>query len=130
LSAQSLTKFKIVPDGQDGWFCQIIDLSAYRYAGGLMISIDLMLKYSPVPLSVQRKEAEPAEALYQEILSAMRSATPKLLELTCDKQPEKKVAVLSDQISAAILSEKDGAANAGRAAGFFSLAESSVEVKS
>jgi hypothetical protein len=94
-----------------------------------MISIDLMLKYSPVPLSVQRKEAEPAEALYQEILSAMRSPTPKLLELTCDKQPEKKVAVLSDQISAAILSEKDGAANAGRAAGFFSLAESSVEGK-
>lgn len=94
-----------------------------------MISIDLMLKYSPIPLSVQRKEAEQAEALYQEILAAMRSPTPKLLELTCDKQPEKKVAVLSDQISAAILSEKDGAASAGRAAGFFSLAESSVEVK-
>lgn len=94
-----------------------------------MISIDLMLKYSPIPLSVQRKEAEQAEALYQEILAAMRSPTPKLLELTCDKQPEKKVAVLSDQISAAILSEKDGGASAGRAAGFFSLAESSVEVK-
>jgi hypothetical protein len=95
-----------------------------------MISIDLMLKYSPVPLSVQRKEAEQAEALYQEILAAMRSPTPKLLELTCDKQPEKKVAVLSDQISAAILSEKDGAAAAGRATGFFSLKESNVEVKS
>ncbi|MFM7440938.1 MAG: hypothetical protein ACKO2V_20455 [Snowella sp.] len=95
-----------------------------------MIAIDLMLKYSPVPLSVQRKEAEQAESLYQEILAAMRSPTPTLVELTCDKQPEKKVAVLSDQISAAILSQKDGAANAGRTAGFFSPTESNVEDKS
>ena len=95
-----------------------------------MISIDLMLKYSPVPVSVQRKEAQEAETLYGEILAAMRSTPPQLLELTCDKQPEKKVAVLSDQISAAILSQKDGAATSGRAAGFFSLAESNTEDKS
>ena len=94
-----------------------------------MIAIDLMLKYSPVPLSVQRKETEQAEALYQEILSAMRSPAPQLLELTCDKQPEKRVAVLSDQISAVIVSQKDGAATAGRTAGFFSLT-STVEDQS
>ena len=95
-----------------------------------MISINLMLKYNPVPVSVQRKETEEAEKLYAEILTAMRSPSPQLLELTCDKQDGKKIAVLSDQISAAILSEKDGAANAGRGAGFFSLVESDTEAQS
>ena len=95
-----------------------------------MIAIDLMLKYSPIPVSVQRKETEEAEKLYADILAAMRSSTPKLIELTCDKQTEKKVAVLSDQISAAILSQKDGSASTGRAAGFFSLAESKTEATS
>jgi len=88
-----------------------------------MISIDLTLKYNPIPISVQRKEAEAAETLYQKIITAMRSPTPELLELTCEKQPEKKVAVISDQISAVIVSQKDGSAAAGRVPGFFSLVE-------
>ena len=95
-----------------------------------MISINLMLKYSPVPVSVQRKEAEEAEKLYAEILAAMRSPSPQLLELACDKQEGKKIAILSDQISAAILSGKDDATSPGRGAGFFSLVESDAEVKS
>ncbi|BFM40900.1 hypothetical protein [Synechocystis sp. LKSZ1] len=90
-----------------------------------MISIDLTLKYSPVPVSVQRKEAADAEALYAQITAAMRSATPELLELTCEKQTEKKVALMSDQISAVILSQKDGSAVAGKVPGFFALAQDS-----
>jgi hypothetical protein len=43
--------------------------------------------------------------------------------LTCEKQPDKKVAVLSDQISAVIVSQKDSAAATGRVPGFLSLAE-------
>lgn len=89
-----------------------------------MISIDLTLKYTPIPISVQRKESEAAEALYQEIITAMRSPSPVLLELSCEKQTEKKVAVMSDQISGVIVSQKDGAAATGRVPGFFSAAES------
>ncbi|WGT68181.1 hypothetical protein [cyanobacterium endosymbiont of Epithemia clementina EcSB] len=85
-----------------------------------MISIDLTLKYTSIPISVQRKEAENADSLYEKIISAMRSTTPELIELTCEKQTEKKVAVMSDQISAVILSHKDGAASTGRVPGFFS----------
>jgi ApbE superfamily uncharacterized protein (UPF0280 family) len=88
-----------------------------------MISIDLTLKYTPIPISVQRKEAEGAEALYQSIIGAMGSPTPQLIELTCEKQLEKKVAVMSDQISAVIVSQKDGAASAGRVPGFFALVD-------
>ena len=88
-----------------------------------MISIDLALKYTPIPVSVQRKEIEDAQSLYQQIITAIKSPTPELIELTCEKQTEKKVAVMSDQISAVILSQKDGGAAAGRVPGFFSMVE-------
>lgn len=88
-----------------------------------MITIDLTLKHTPFPLSVQRKSADEAEAIYQEVLKAMRSDKPQLLELTCDHQPDKKIAVLSDQICAVVVSQKSGAAGAGRVPGFFAVAE-------
>ncbi|MCZ8104732.1 MAG: hypothetical protein ACK47N_17900 [Microcystis sp.] len=87
-----------------------------------MYSIDITLKLSPIPISVQRKEEAAADALYQTIINAMRSPNPELLELTCEKQTDKKVAVLSDQISAVIVSQKSGAASTGKAAGFVALA--------
>lgn len=88
-----------------------------------MFTIDLTLKNTPVPLSVQRKSAEEAEATYQEILKAMSSESPKLLELSCDHQADKKIGVLSNQIGAVMVSQKSGAAGAGRVPGFFALAE-------
>ncbi|MFW6358443.1 MAG: hypothetical protein ACOC0N_04415 [Chroococcales cyanobacterium] len=88
-----------------------------------MYSIDLTLKFTPMPLSVQRKENKDAEALYQEITAAMRAGTTTLLELTCEKQPDKKIAVFSDQITAVIVSEKSGAGAAGRPPGFFAITE-------
>ncbi|MBE9117121.1 hypothetical protein IQ249_14560 [Lusitaniella coriacea LEGE 07157] len=83
-----------------------------------MFSIDVTLKYSPIPVSVQRKEVEDAEGVYQQILKAMGGGSSELIELTCEKQTSKKVAIFSDQISAVILSDKSGAAAAGRAPGF------------
>lgn len=85
-----------------------------------MFTIDLMLKNVPLPISVQRKEAEDAQAVYQQILSAMGSSTPEVIELTCEKQEDKKVAVLSDRISAVMISQKSGATSSGRVPGFFS----------
>jgi len=83
-----------------------------------MFSIDLTLKYSPIPITVQRKESADAQKVYEEVMNALKSSTPQLVELNCEKDPEKKVAVFSDQISAVILSQKDGSP-AGRPAGFF-----------
>ncbi|MGQ4649748.1 hypothetical protein [Lyngbya aestuarii] len=89
-----------------------------------MYTIDLTLKQTPMSLSVQRSSAEAAEETYQEVLKAMRSSgEAQLLELTCDKQPEKKIGVLSDQICAVVISQKSGAAGAGRPPGFFAIAE-------
>lgn len=76
-----------------------------------------------MPLSVQRKTAEGAQETYQEVVKAMRSDSPELLELTCEQQPEKKIAVVANNISAVIISQKSGAAGAGRAPGFAFVSE-------
>lgn len=90
-----------------------------------MFTIDLTVRYTPVPLSVQRKEAPDAEALYQQIITAMQGSSPTLIELTCDKQTDKKIAVLSDCIIAVIVSQKSGAASTGRVPGFLGTTEES-----
>lgn len=84
-----------------------------------MYSLDLTLKYSPIPVSVQRKEQGDAEALYQSVLSAMKGSTATVIELTCEKDEDKKIALLSDQISALILNKKGGAAAGNTGVGFF-----------
>lgn len=84
-----------------------------------MFTIDLILKYSPMPISVEKKDAQEAEAVYQKLIEAMQSPTPLLVELTCDKQTDKKVAVKSDHINGVIVSQKSGGNAAGKVAGFF-----------
>jgi hypothetical protein len=88
-----------------------------------MYTIDLTITNTAFSVSVQKKEEKDAKAVYQEIIEAMRSGTPKIIELTCDKQEDKKIAVLSDRISAVIVSEKSGGAAAGRVPGFFAATE-------
>ncbi|MBD2102367.1 hypothetical protein [Leptolyngbya sp. FACHB-261] len=83
-----------------------------------MFIIELTLKGNPLSLSVQRKEHEDATGLYQRVLDAMRSGQAQMLELTCEKQPDKKLAVLSTEVSAVQVFEKS-ASNATSATGFF-----------
>ena len=86
-----------------------------------MFTIDLSLKNNPLPLSVQRKTIEGAESLYQEILAALRAGSSEILELTCEKMPDKKIAVYINQIIAVQLSQKSGASPSGKAPGFAAL---------
>ncbi|MDJ0593527.1 MAG: hypothetical protein QNJ72_26665 [Pleurocapsa sp. MO_226.B13] len=84
-----------------------------------MFTIDIVLQDIPLPISVQRKEAEAAESLYQQILEAMRSGSSDLIELTCDKDEDKKVAVKSNLICAVSVNKKSGGMAEGRVPGFF-----------
>jgi hypothetical protein len=84
-----------------------------------MYTIDIVLQDIPLPISVQRKEAETAEKLYQDILQAMRSGSSELFELTCDKEEDKKVSVKSDRICAVSVNRKSGGMAEGRVPGFF-----------
>jgi hypothetical protein len=91
-----------------------------------MVTIDLILRSTPFPLSVQRKSTEEAEDTYREILEAMRSGTPEILEMTAsdERGNEKKVAIRVSEISGIQLSQKGStAAGSGRPPGFFALTE-------
>ncbi|MGB3614975.1 MAG: hypothetical protein WBA10_14375 [Elainellaceae cyanobacterium] len=89
-----------------------------------MFIVDLVLRNSPVTLSVQRKEEADAKALYQIIFDAMRSGDSPTLELTCEQQTDKTIAVLVNDIVAVQLTQKSGtSAASGRPPGFFALAE-------
>jgi hypothetical protein len=89
-----------------------------------MYVIEILLKNTAMPMSVQRKTAEEATTIYQQVLEAMKAGNPSLLELTCDRQPEKKIAVATDSIVAAQMYEKSGAAASGKTPGFVAFAGS------
>ena len=84
-----------------------------------MFTIDVVLQDIPLPVSVQKKEQEAAEGLYQQILSAMRSGNSELIELTCDKEEDKKVAIKGNLVSAVSLNKRSGGMAEGRVPGFF-----------
>jgi hypothetical protein len=88
-----------------------------------MYIVELTLKNTPMPLSVQRKAETDAEELYQKIVAAMRSGSSGLLELTCDRQPDKKVTVLSQEICAVTVAQKSATANTGKPPGFAALVD-------
>jgi hypothetical protein len=49
-----------------------------------MFTIDLSIRNTAFPISVQRKSTEDAEAVYQLILAAMRTGNPDIIELKCE----------------------------------------------
>jgi hypothetical protein len=83
-----------------------------------MYVVELSLRLSPVPLAVQRKEHEAAQSLYGELRQALETGSPKLIELTCEKDPHKRVTVLSSEVLAVQLYEKTTAGSGGRRPGF------------
>jgi hypothetical protein len=88
-----------------------------------MFTIDLSIRNTAFPLSVQRKTTEDAEAVYQLILAAMRSGNPDIVELKCEGKTEKKVAIRASEIVGVQITQKDGSATGGsRPPGFIALA--------
>ena len=71
-----------------------------------MYLIELALKLSPIPLSVQRKELDDAKDLYESIKKSLNNGEPKLLELSCEQIEDKKIAVLLSEVLAVQMYEK------------------------
>jgi hypothetical protein len=87
-----------------------------------MYSIEILLKNSPMPLSIQRKTAETAAAVYGEVISAMQTGgNDRLLEFTCERQSDKKIAFFVSQVVGVQTYEKSGTPAAGKAAGFAAI---------
>ncbi|MEL7034129.1 MAG: hypothetical protein AAFO04_00695 [Cyanobacteria bacterium J06592_8] len=88
-----------------------------------MFSIDIIVKYTPIPLSVEQKSLEDAQGVYQKVVDAMQASQPQVIELTCEKIPDKKISVLSSEISAVQISQKSGTSPEGRVPGFVNLGQ-------
>ncbi len=87
-----------------------------------MFTIDLTVRNTAYPISVQRKTAEDAEAVYQLLLAAMRSGNPDIVELKCEGKTEKKIAIRASEISGVQILQKDGVTtSSGRPPGFAAL---------
>ena len=85
-----------------------------------MYSLELSLRYSPFPLSIQKKEFEDVKRIYDEIKNFMseNAEASKLIELKCDKVQDKLIAVrLQDVISVQIY-EKSSVAGGSKRPGF------------
>ncbi len=91
-----------------------------------MYVIEILLKNTAMPMSVQRKTVEEATTVYQQVLAALKSTDRSLLELACDRQPEKKIAVMTDAIVGAQMYEKSGAAASGKTPGFVAFSTESA----
>jgi len=80
--------------------------------------VELSLKLSPMPVAVQRKEQEAADALYQQVKQAMESGQPRLLELTCEKEESKRVSLLTSELVAVQTYEKSAVGGGSKRPGF------------
>ena len=85
-----------------------------------MYSLELSLRYSPFPLSVQKKEFEEVKRIYDEIKNSMNETveTSNLIELRCDKVTDKLIAVRVQEIIAVQIYEKSSVAGGAKRPGF------------
>jgi hypothetical protein len=89
-----------------------------------MYIIEVTLRGNPLGLSVQRKEKLGAHELYRQISEAMKLGHPAILELTCERSTEKRVAVLSNEVTAVQVSEKSASGVDGTVRpGFFATGD-------
>jgi hypothetical protein len=70
-----------------------------------MLRIEIFLKNSDLMLAVQRKSEIDANLLFEQILAALPAEKVQLLQLTCDRHPKTKIAVLNRDIAAVSIAE-------------------------
>ena len=83
-----------------------------------MYSIELTIKLSPIPLTVQRKEHVDAQKLYNEVIDSIQKGNQRLLELTCEKVEDKRITVLVSEITAVQIYEKTSSSSTSKRPGF------------
>ena len=85
-----------------------------------MYSLEVSLRYSPFPLSIQKKDFEDVKRIYDEIKSLMNETldSSNLIELSCDKVQDKLVAVKATEIISVQIYEKSSVAGGAKKPGF------------
>ena len=84
-----------------------------------MYLLELGLKYSPFPLSIQKKEYQEVKKIYDEIKSSIgNNNNSNLIELKCDKVEDKLIAVRAQDIISVQIYEKSSVAGGAKRPGF------------
>ena len=83
-----------------------------------MYVVELSIRLSPVPVAVQRKELAEAEALYGEVKQALETGSPRVIELRCEKDEDKRISLLSSELVAVQVYEKSAMGGSGKRPGF------------
>jgi len=86
----------------------------------IMYSLELSMRYSPFPLSIQKKEFEVVQQIYDETNNAINENVEPfhLIELRCDKVQDKLIAVRAKEIISAQIYEKSSVAGGAKRPGF------------
>ena len=86
----------------------------------IMYSLELSLRYSPFPLSIQKKEFEDVQRIYDAIKNSMSESLENvnLIELRCDKVQDKLIAVRAQEIISVLIYEKSSVAGGAKRPGF------------
>ena len=85
-----------------------------------MYSLEISLRYSPFPLSIQKKEFDDVKGIYDEIKSSMNETleSSNLIELRCDKVQDKLIAVRANEIISVQIYEKSSTSGGAKRPGF------------
>ena len=85
-----------------------------------MYSLELSLRYSPFPLSIQKKEFDEVKRIYDEIKNIINDTAQasNLIELSCDKVQDKLIAVKAEEIISVQIYEKSSVAGGSKRPGF------------
>ena len=83
-----------------------------------MYSLEISLRYSPFPLSIQKKNYEEVKRIFDEIKDSMYQNNSNLIELKCDKVQDKLIAVKVQEIISIQIYEKSSNAGGSKRPGF------------
>ena len=84
-----------------------------------MFTLEISLRYSPFPISIQKKEHDDVLQVFEQIKNAMKGNEDSgLIDLTCDKMNSKSIAVLTKEIIAVQIYEKSAIAGGSKRPGF------------
>ncbi len=84
-----------------------------------MYTIEITLRYSPFPISIQKKEHEQALNIFNNIKQLMHDQnTNSLVDLNCDKIKGKSVSIIVREIIAVQMYEKSAIAGGSKRPGF------------
>ena len=85
-----------------------------------MYSLEISLRYSPFPLSIQKKDYDDVKRIYDDIKDFMNGNKDdlQLIELKCEKVQDKLISVLAKEVISVQIYEKSAVAGGSKRPGF------------